>query len=966
MQKHHRGRVSISAKIGDEVLSTGAVAWGGGIKLNEINYGASNGTLRWSVPSALLQEVKASQPRLKFSVNAHDASGDGPGEKVGYIVLDIRDLSRGMTESWFRVHGMGGGCELQVSAKINTLLQSIEVGPGGFAALLGGGGDDGGGQGMDVAASAESTGSALKIEQEEPDAHLPRYDISVSLADFKGLAGLCSACSPADIPSTSSGAGDSPPPPDAGTKFWLCWTLFDKTFQSSTFLGADVGPEKSVDTIRVQCSPEMLYSSLAESFPLRIFVCTPGRIVAAAEVNLQGGIISEVPTTVSNWYDFFVPLGSMAHTVERASVQATVSVVLASPGRTAAAQEPDESVDEAVFTPELAPPAPSEAEWDADSRVCHFRLTVDARTVSGLKRSAHYAVNFGYTHLGTSTPVRTIPQWVTASSEANIEGGTATFECVMPRNVFASKLAQFPFVMKATSRSSLGNEELGSASVNLGDILQSAPHSYRCALTGKVFPTQASYAKHRDLLVSLRVAGKVDRSPPEVPITVWTSDTFLEMTKHMGNGRTSVEGGSVRTVIIIEDMGTVGTNLAQHVKPGFKSQGAAVYDKDDGERVDVPGSQDTGMDADMGMGMGVGSSMGMGSSGTHNPLQDGGLQLSKLERNYLEKLQADWELWRRDSEVSWREDLRNREAATRRAIEEEATAALSERAEELKKAQDETARLEMRLRAALDAVDRQKSTLQQRDDEMSMRLTQKTAELQLLQRRVRDEAKSKVEGMAARLEMQERQTTAVHRQLERAEKRAKDAEKDYETYRQHMRATPEAALREEVARVKSGLSETRAVLERERRLKTEADLEKEHFRAQMMRLATALKREREKSSSLARQELEQLRLEFLAREERYVLDGDREELKTIRQEITSLRRGVQDRDMLQAQAAAAATGAQAGGTFAAGNSVRNTALARMQKQRIELIASGLYTTDDAVVKELDRAIEVQESAQGVE
>ena len=93
MQKHHRGRVSISAKIGDEVLSTGAVAWGGGIKLNEINYGASNGTLRWSVPSALLQEVKASQPRLKFSVNAHDASGDGPGEKVGYIVLDIRDLS---------------------------------------------------------------------------------------------------------------------------------------------------------------------------------------------------------------------------------------------------------------------------------------------------------------------------------------------------------------------------------------------------------------------------------------------------------------------------------------------------------------------------------------------------------------------------------------------------------------------------------------------------------------------------------------------------------------------------------------------------------------------------------------------------------------------------------------------------------------------------------------------------------
>ena len=59
----------------------------------------------------------------------------------------------------------------------------------------------------------------------------------------------------------------------------------------------------------------------------------------------------------------------------------------------------------------------------------------------------------------------------------------------------------------------------------------------------------------------------------------------------------------------------------------------------------------------------------------------------------------------------------------------------------------------------------------------------------------------------------------------------------------------------------------------------------------MHRLALALKREREKSSTLARQELEQLRLEFLAREERYVLDGDRDELRTIRHELANLRAG---------------------------------------------------------------------------
>ena len=47
----------------------------------------------------------------------------------------------------------------------------------------------------------------------------------------------------------------------------------------------------------------------------------------------------------------------------------------------------------------------------------------------------------------------------------------------------------------------------------------------------------------------------------------------------------------------------------------------------------------------------------------------------------------------------------------------------------------------------------------------------------------------------------------------------------------------------------------------------------------MQRVATARKREREKASMSARQELEQLRLECLAREERYILDGDRDELR---------------------------------------------------------------------------------------
>ena len=68
------------------------------------------------------------------------------------------------------------------------------------------------------------------------------------------------------------------------------------------------------------------------------------------------------------------------------------------------------------------------------------------------------------------------------------------------------------------------------------------------------------------------------------------------------------------------------------------------------------------------------------------------------------------------------------------------------------------------------------------------------------------------------------------------EKRAKDAERDFESYRQQVRGLPETKLREEVARLRAQLAETRTEIERERRISGEKELEKEHFRAQMHRL----------------------------------------------------------------------------------------------------------------------------------
>lgn len=69
----------------------------------------------------------------------------------------------------------------------------------------------------------------------------------------------------------------------------------------------------------------------------------------------------------------------------------------------------------------------------------------------------------------------------------------------------------------------------------------------------------------------------------------------------------------------------------------------------------------------------------------------------------------------------------------------------------------------------------------------------------------------------------------------------------------------------------------------------QALLEKEQHKAYVHQLARALRREQEKQAAAARHQVEQLRVEYLAREEKFVLDGDRRELMTIKKELDTLR-----------------------------------------------------------------------------
>jgi len=355
--------------------------------------------------------------------------------------------------------------------------------------------------------------------------------------------------------------------------------------------------------------------------------------------------------------------------------------------------------------------------------------------------------------------------------------------------------------------------------------------------------------------------------------------------------------------------------------------------------------------------------------------------LTPLERSRFETLRLEWENWRIGAESIWREKFRSREIKIRQQCEVDANTSLSDRSEDLRRTHDDIAKLEMKLRNAVDSIEEKKLRLQASEEQVSLRLAQKTAELQLLQRRVRDEAKMKIETEAQRAEGLQHQLDDMKAMYERVHERAQNLDSDFEAYRQQVRSVPDTQLREDLVSLKARYSDGLAQIERERSLTSEAEIEKEHYRAQMHRLALALKTERDRSSDVARQELEQLRLEFLAREERYILDGDRAALGDIRKEIDQLRKisahgedsGIRDNSRSEEKKSEPPTlpsekvmgGAGVfvgGGTKAAAATEKSSSsaglkLALVNKQLSSVLASGMYDDEnDPLVLELTKSL----------
>eukprot|EP00058_Branchiostoma_floridae_P024395 XP_002609885.1 hypothetical protein BRAFLDRAFT_125991 [Branchiostoma floridae] len=301
------------------------------------------------------------------------------------------------------------------------------------------------------------------------------------------------------------------------------------------------------------------------------------------------------------------------------------------------------------------------------------------------------------------------------------------------------------------------------------------------------------------------------------------------------------------------------------------------------------------------------------------------------------QMAMELEMWKEQQENMFESQLKQKELQTMQAL-----------AEEWKRRDRERELLVQK------KVVRMKADLQ-RDHERTL------TELREASRRLKEDCDHEVQLERAKVRELELHNQRLREQLLEAERRVQQKEKDFDEYRGQQAGKPEYKLQSEINLM------TLEKVELERKLDYVAK-SKLHYKQQWGRALKELARlkQREQTNAKARlkqqqQELEHMRLRYLAAEEKEIVKAEKQELETIKEELTRLK---DQRIPEQLPAPVPDTRRASDGHLEHmqplvaedDTSMIDDHVTRLIEERDTLLRTGVYTHEDRIITELDRQI----------
>ncbi|XP_032233962.1 centrosomal protein of 120 kDa isoform X2 [Nematostella vectensis] len=340
------------------------------------------------------------------------------------------------------------------------------------------------------------------------------------------------------------------------------------------------------------------------------------------------------------------------------------------------------------------------------------------------------------------------------------------------------------------------------------------------------------------------------------------------------------------------------------------------------------------------------------------------------------KAAMELEMWKDQQEELFQALLQQKEASHMKVLAEEWKRRDKEREILVTKKIEEYSQLEEKLKQSMADLEKRERLLSDNEakvmrlkEELQRDHERKMTELKEAARRMKEDCAHQVEMERSKVRDLEQQKQRLVEQLYAAEKRYQDKENEFMTHKERELSKPEVKLQSELDFLRVEKAELERKLESSNKSKI-------HYKQQWGRALREVAKIKQQEQTVARarlkkqeQELEHMRLRYLAAEEKEVVKAtEKEELEEIKQELSRLRQQELEKQKLSESLGARSvpTVRQGLGSSDVGRSPMTShnevdedidhRIAKLIEERDTLLQTGVYTTDDRIIAELDRQI----------
>ncbi|KAL3673396.1 hypothetical protein V7S43_001109 [Phytophthora oleae] len=532
---------------------------------------------------------------------------------------------------------------------------------------------------------------------------------------------------------------------------------------------------------------------------------------------------------------------------------------------------------------------------DANGEKRHYRLCIKLKTVRDIELPGGYSLRYQNPFLSSAS---VISGWFTVKDKRQIE--TLNFYCISDifKDLLQLKQGMQEFI--SIDLISSDEERAGSAVFSL-NYLYFSEEQFCCSVDNcqEVFKTQSKAEAHWLEVHTDSILPDARAGPEAYAHSYRCCAINIPLVNADTSKGSSIQRrvGSVRVSAYLEDMGALTDEHTAALGAVVSLPPPPAQDNKSKKRVssssDVREAEETRHDRPEmknPIKVEVPASNPRPSVETEkvDHIKERGRETTKIQ----EALEREKNVWRQEQhlqQLQWKRRFAEMEKARMDELEEEWARREEERSNLLKSAQEEYQRLEQTLRKSLADLDTRERRLAVAEAALQREQEAKRDENEHLQRRLKSEQNHAQSLAKKHTEAYDRRIALLETQLSDAEKRAKQVEADFVEYRQQQRKLPESKLREEIAALKGNVAE----LEKQK-MATERECERaeanvERMKVQLEHVTSLLSQEKKKHEAQVVDELEKLRVKYIAREEKYVLDGDRDELRAIKKQLDNLK-----------------------------------------------------------------------------